>query len=133
MGCGKWLAVIFQGHKRWGSRFDVWRDGRRRFRGGNRSRILLPGGFYAYYFGGGRVFVLDKVNLQSKPNRIRILMILLWIIWDAAVGAAAAELIDGAFDGALQAGFLAAEAVQELIRAGIAMGNEGEAAGVVKV
>jgi len=41
--------------------------------------------------------------------------------------------MDGAFDGALQAGFLAAEAVQEPIRAGIALGNEGEAAGVVKV
>src|SRR6266567_448480 len=41
--------------------------------------------------------------------------------------------MDGAFDGALQAGFLAAETVQESFRGGIATGNEGEAAGMVKV
>jgi hypothetical protein len=40
--------------------------------------------------------------------------------------------MDGAFYGTVQAGFLAAEAVEEPLRAGVAFGNEGEAAGVVK-
>src|SRR5438445_5975174 len=41
--------------------------------------------------------------------------------------------MDGAFDGAVQAGFLAAEAVQEALGIGVALGSVGEAAGVVKV
>src|SRR5207302_1783329 len=128
-GGGKWLVVIFPG----GSRFDVWRGGRRRFRSGNRSRIALPGCFNAYYFGGGRVLALDKLNLQSKPNRRQIFIVRSAIIRGAPVGAAAAELIDGALDSAIEAAFLAVEAVQELIRAGITSRDEGEAAGVVKV
>src|SRR5437867_678062 len=106
----------------WVRRFAFWRDGGRRFRIGNRS-------FYAYYFRGGRVFGVLRVNLQSKPNWPRI-RIMIWIFWGAAVGAAAAELMDGAFDGPVQSRFLAAEAVQDPTRAGIAIGNAGEAASI---
>jgi len=147
-GCKMVAGVGHDFHRHWSGwerRFEVWRDGRRRFGGGIRGRIGLRG-----------------VNLKTKPNlgcgRVLgalgvfgaiergILIIrtiqggIIWgaIIWGeisrgAAVGAAAAELMDGAFYGAVQAGFLAAEAVQEAFRDGIATGNEGEAAGVVKV
>ena len=51
--------------------------------------------------------------LERSEVFLIIRIILGAIILGAAVGAAAAELMDGAFDGAVQAGFLAAEAVQE--------------------
>src|SRR5258708_31602671 len=52
----------------------------------------------------------------------------------AAVGAAAAELLGGAQDGAVQTGFVAFEAGRGAFRAvvGVALGEEGEAAVVVE-
>src|SRR5213080_2615973 len=78
------------------------------------------------------------VNLKTKPNRLPSNalgltgLLSFWIVRGAAFGAAAAEFMHGAFDGALQAGFLAAEIVQEAFCAGITFGNAGEAAGIVK-
>src|SRR5882724_3731657 len=99
----------------WGGYFDFWRDSGRRLRSENRFDLF------------------DEVNLQSKPNWLRILIIILWILRGAAVGAAAAELSDRAFDGAVHSGFLAVEAVQEPTGDGITSRYEGEAADVVKV
>ncbi len=79
--------------------------------------------FYADDFGAG-------------PGRLGLVLILtLGIVsLGAAVGAAAAELLGGAQNGAVQAGFVALEAGQDGFRAvvGVALGDEGEAAVVVE-
>ena len=88
-------------------------------------------------FGSGTLggIGLRSVNLKTKPNRLLSNalgltgLLSFWIVRGAAFGAAAAKLMDRAFDGALVAGFLAAETVQEF---GITVGNAGEASGVVK-
>jgi len=112
----------------------------RRFGREIQGRIGLLAGFYGHRFGCGRVF---ENQTQSALARLTtgIFMggiILCEISRDAisrcaAVGSAAAELMDGVLDGALQAGFLPAEAVQETLRIGITSRYEGEAAVVVKV
>src|SRR6266446_3654014 len=79
--------------------------------------------FYADDFGAG-------------PGRLGLVLILtLGIVsLGAAVGAAAAEFLGGAQDGAVQAGFVALEAGQDAFRAvvGVVLGDEGEAAVVVE-
>ena len=75
--------------------------------------------FYADNLGIWRVFgALDGGGLG------------LVLIFGEPVSAAAAELLGGAEDGAVQAGFVALEAGQDAFRAavGVALGDEGEAA-----
>ena len=66
---------------------------------------------------------------------VLILNLGLVLVLDAAVGAAAAELLGGAEDGAVQPGFVALEAGQDAFRAlgGVACGDFGEAADGVEV
>src|SRR6266446_2674596 len=80
--------------------------------------------FYADDFGAG-------------PGRLGLVLILtlgLVLVLGGAAGAAAAQLLGGAQDGAVQAGFVALEAGQDAFRAvvGVALGDEGEAAVVVE-
>src|SRR5438034_10811795 len=79
--------------------------------------------FYADDFGAG-------------PGRLGLVLILtLGIVsLGAPVGAATAQLLGGAQDGAVQTGFVALEAGQDAFRAvvGVALGDEGEAAVVVE-
>src|SRR3989442_12733473 len=75
--------------------------------------------FYADDFGAG-------------PGRLGLVLILtlgLVLVLGAAVGAAAAAVLGGAQDGAVQAGFVALEAGQDAFRAavGVAFGHKSEA------
>ena len=82
--------------------------------------------FYADNFGIWRVFgALDGGRLA-----LVLILTLGLVSLGAAAGAAAAELLGGAQDGAVQAGFVALEAGQDAFRAavGVALGDEGEAA-----
>src|SRR6266446_9455056 len=79
--------------------------------------------FYADDFGAG-------------PGRLGLVLILTLgvVSLGVAVGAAAAELLGGAHDGAVQARFVALEAGQDAFRAavGVALGDEGETADQVE-
>src|SRR5438876_6502715 len=79
--------------------------------------------FYADDFGAG-------------PGRLGLVLILTLglVSLDAAVGAAAAQLLGGAQNGAVQAGFVALEACQDAFRAeaSVAFGDVGDAAVVVE-
>src|SRR5437879_2058199 len=86
--------------------------------------------FYADNFGIWRVFgALDGGRLAL----VLILTLGLASLGEAA-GAAAAELLGGAQDGAIQAGFVALEAGQDAFRAavGVGLGDEGETADQVE-
>src|SRR6266567_9124604 len=71
-------------------------------------------------------------NFGAGPGRLGLVLILTLglVSLGGAAGAAAAQLLGGAQDGAVQAGFVALEAGQDAFRAvvGIALGDEGEAA-----
>src|SRR6266581_2583667 len=71
-------------------------------------------------------------NFGAGPGRLGLVLILTLglVSLGVAAGAAAAELLGGAQDGAVQAGFVALEAGQDAFRAavGVALGDEGEAA-----
>src|SRR6266567_9046488 len=75
-------------------------------------------------------------DFGAGPGRLGLVLILTLglVSLGAAVGAAAAELLGGAQDGAVQAGFVALEAGQDAFRAavGVVLGDEGEAAVVVE-
>src|SRR6266404_745415 len=110
------ISSLFFG---WRHRIDGWRVDRLRFRGRNCGRWRPFDRFDADNFGIWRVFgALDGDGLG------------LVLILGDAVGAAAAELLGGAQDGAVQAGFVALEAGQDAFRAavGVALGDEGETA-----
>src|SRR5438093_10154984 len=115
-----------------GRRIDGRRSAERRLRDRSHVRAGALEGFNADNFGIWRVFgALDRGGLAL----VLILTLGLGLVsLDAAVGAAAAELLGGAQDGAVQAGFVALEAGQDTFRAvvGIALGDEGEAAVVVE-
>ena len=121
------ISSLFFG---WRRRIDGWWVARRRFRGRNCGRRRPFDRFDADNFGIWRVFgALDGGRLAL----VLILTLGLASLGEAA-GAAAAELLGGAQDGAIQAGFVALEAGQDAFRAavGVGLGDEGETADQVE-
>src|SRR5258708_37700770 len=97
---------------------------------------MLDVGYWMLVGCGSPLDRFDADDFGAGPGRLGLVLILTLgvVSLGAAVGAAAAEFLGGAQDGAVQAGFLALGAGQGAFRAAVggALGDEGEAGGWVR-